>query len=288
MAGDEPQPRTLIVDNYDSFTYNLLHMLAADEAHFGETVLVRNDEFGSWADVSAALGPFARVVLSPGPGNPTRASDFGLCASVIAHAPVPVLGVCLGHQGIGAHLGARVVRAAAGPMHGRLEAVTHAADGAALFAGVPASFTAVRYHSLELEPTSLPPQLRATAWAADRVSIMAVESLDGRLHGLQFHPESICSQHGQALLRNFAKVTLPGQRWDQQEEQEWVSLLVDELEGPLAETVAADPADSFVMVGNFKLWGRSLANPWVGICDGRAFAMRAHLWWASGSHADPR
>jgi anthranilate synthase/aminodeoxychorismate synthase-like glutamine amidotransferase len=198
--------RTLLVDNYDSFTYNLLHMLRVDTAAFGEVVLVRNDEYADWAAVSAARGPFARAVLSPGPGNPERRADFGLCASVLEDSDVPVLGVCLGHQGIGVALGARVGRAAAGPMHGRLETVRHAADGAALFEGVPAEFTVVRYHSLEIVADSLPATLRATAWAADGVSIMAVESSDGRLHGLQFHPESICSQHGAAMLRNFGSV----------------------------------------------------------------------------------
>lgn len=200
--------RTLLIDNYDSFTYNLLHLLRANADAFGETVLVRNDEFADWGSLDAAHGPFARIVLSPGPGNPLRSADFGLCRAAIEQSAVPVLGVCLGHQGIGAALGARVVRAAAGPMHGRLERVTHSNDGAALFAGVPTVFTAVRYHSLELEPTSLPPLLRATAWASDGRSVMAVESADGRLHGLQFHPESICSEHGATLLRNFAAVRI--------------------------------------------------------------------------------
>jgi para-aminobenzoate synthetase len=130
--------KTLIIDNYDSFTYNLAHYLA--EANQEEPLVVRNDAM-SWAEL--AEQPFDNIVISPGPGRPDRPADFGLSADAISHANVPILGVCLGHQGIAALHGGAVVTAPA-PMHGRLSRVWH--NGDALFAGVPATFDVVRYH----------------------------------------------------------------------------------------------------------------------------------------------
>jgi para-aminobenzoate synthetase len=185
--------KTLLIDNYDSFTYNLFQLLA--EANGEEPLVVRNDE-ASWAELSE-LG-FDNVVISPGPGRPDRAGDFGVCAEAIRESCVPLLGVCLGHQGLGLSSGAMVVPAPE-PVHGRLSAVLH--DDSPLFAGIPREFQAVRYHSLCVEQP-LPPDLRGIAWTSDGV-LMAVEHHKRPLWGVQFHPESVCTDHGRRLLSNF-------------------------------------------------------------------------------------
>ena len=190
--------KTLLIDNYDSFTYNLFQLLA--EANGEEPLVVRNDE-ASWAEL-AQLG-FDNVVISPGPGRPDRAGDFGVCAEAIHRSAVPLLGVCLGHQGLGAAFGAAVV-AAPEPMHGRLSAVLH--DDSPLFAGIPREFQAVRYHSLCVEQP-LPDELRGIAWTSDGV-LMAVEHRERPLWGVQFHPESVCAEHGRRLLENFRDLSL--------------------------------------------------------------------------------
>jgi para-aminobenzoate synthetase len=185
--------KTLLIDNYDSFTYNLFQLLA--DVSGEEPLVVRNDE-STWAELSAQ--GFDNVVVSPGPGRPDRLEDFGVCAEVIRNAAVPLLGVCLGHQGLGAAFDSAVV-AAPEPMHGRLSAILH--DDSPLFAGIPREFQAVRYHSLCVEQP-LPDELRGIAWATDGV-LMAVEHRDRPLWGVQFHPESICTDHGRQLLVNF-------------------------------------------------------------------------------------
>lgn len=185
--------KTLLIDNYDSFTYNLFQLLA--EANGEEPRVVRNDET-SWAELARL--EFDNVVISPGPGRPDRAGDFGVCEDAIRHSVVPLLGVCLGHQGLGAAFGAAVV-AAPEPMHGRLSAILH--DDSPLFAGIPREFQAVRYHSLCVEQ-SLPAELRGIAWTSDGV-LMAVEHRERPLWGVQFHPESVCTEHGRRLLENF-------------------------------------------------------------------------------------
>ncbi len=157
--------------------------------------MVRNDE-ASW-DELARLG-CGNVVISPGPGRPGRVEDFGVCAEAIRRSQLPLLGVCIGHQGLGALHGAAVVPAPE-PMHGRISAVLH--DDAPLFAGIPREFAAVRYHSLCVEQP-LPPELRGTAWTSDGV-LMALEHRERPLWGVQFHPESVCTEHGRRLLENF-------------------------------------------------------------------------------------
>ena len=182
----------LMIDNYDSFTFNLVQ-------YFGElgqeVQTVRNDQI----DVAgmAALKP-ARIVFSPGPCTPAEA---GVCVAAIAHfaGRVPMLGVCLGHQAIGAALGGRVIRAGV-PMHGKTSTVAH--DDAGVFKGLPQRFTVVRYHSLVIERASLPPTLHVTA-TSDDGEIMGVRHATLPIEGVQFHPESILSEHGHALLRNF-------------------------------------------------------------------------------------
>jgi para-aminobenzoate synthetase len=189
--------KTLLIDNYDSFTYNLFQLLA--EANREEPIVVRNDE-ASWAELAAGLR-FDNVVISPGPGHPDREADFGVCAAAIRGAEVPLLGVCLGHQGLCSAYGARVVHAPEA-IHGRLSAVTH--DGSGLFAGLPREFQVVRYHSLCV--VDLPAELAATAWTSDGV-LMGVAHRSRPQWGLQFHPESVSTEHGRALLGRFRELT---------------------------------------------------------------------------------
>ncbi len=189
--------RTLLIDNYDSFTFNLFQLIA--EVNGEEPIVVRNDG-ATWAELAG--WDVDNIVISPGPGRPERPSDFGVCAEAIRNAEVPVLGVCLGHQGLGFLSGGEVVHAPE-VMHGRLSAVHH--DGSGLFAGIPQGFEVVRYHSLCLsEP--LPASLERTAWTADGV-VMGVAHRDRPAWGVQFHPESICTSHGVTLLENFRQLT---------------------------------------------------------------------------------
>jgi para-aminobenzoate synthetase len=184
--------RTLLIDNYDSYTYNLHQLLA--RVNGAAPTVVRNDVEAARID----LAEFDNVVLSPGPGHPARGEDFGICSQVLATTTIPLLGVCLGHQGIVVAEGGQVGRA---PLarHGHLSTVRH--DGTDLFEGLPATFTAVRYHSLcAVQP--LPDTLVATAWAEDGV-VMALRHRDRPLWGLQFHPESVASELGAELLARF-------------------------------------------------------------------------------------
>ncbi len=182
----------LLIDNYDSFTHNLVHYLG----ELGEACDVRRNDALSTPD-ALALEPEA-IVLSPGPCSPNEA---GICCELIAAAAgrVPVFGVCLGHQAIGQVFGAEVVRAPA-PMHGKVSPILH--DGSDVFRGLPSPFAATRYHSLTLRPDSLPETLVATARTADGV-VMGVAHRDLPIYGVQFHPESIASEHGHAILANF-------------------------------------------------------------------------------------
>jgi para-aminobenzoate synthetase len=189
--------KTLLIDNYDSFTYNLFQLLA--EVNGAEPIVVRNDEM-TWDELE--LLEFANIVISPGPGRPDRAGDFGVCAQVIAASPAPLLGVCLGHQGL-CWLAGATVRAAREAVHGRTSAVLH--DGSPLFAGIPREFQAVRYHSLCVAQP-LPDSLEPIAWTSDGV-LMAVAHSTRPQWGVQFHPESICTEHGRTLLANFRDLT---------------------------------------------------------------------------------
>lgn len=190
--------RTIILDNYDSYTYNLFQLIA--EVNGEEPLVVRNDEL-PWRRLARLACD--NIVISPGPGSPVNESDFGVCAQALRLARVPVLGVCLGHQGL-VHVCGGTIGHAPEVMHGRLSAVYH--DGSALFAHIPQGFRGVRYHSLvAVEP--LPRMLRRTAWTADGV-VMAVEHRRRPRWGVQFHPESICTEFGRQLLVNFRDLTL--------------------------------------------------------------------------------
>ena len=182
----------VIIDNYDSFTYNLVHFLGELGA---EVAVHRNDAVTP--EQVLALRPEG-LVLSPGPCDPDRA---GICLDLVAKAAgtTPILGVCLGHQAIGQAFGGRVVRAPV-LMHGKLSQVHH--DGAGLFAGLATPFAATRYHSLILEPDSLPDCLEVTARTEDDI-VMAIRHREWPVFGVQFHPESIASEHGHDLLANY-------------------------------------------------------------------------------------
>lgn len=182
----------LVVDNYDSFTYNLVHYLAELGA---ETHVVRNDDLT--AAEAWALKPEA-VLLSPGPCTPNEA---GVCLSILDTAPLdmPIFGVCLGHQAMGQAFGGEVIRAKA-LMHGKTSPIEHA--GRSVFKGLPSPFTATRYHSLAVRRETLPDVLDVTAWTADG-EIMGLAHRTRPIHGVQFHPESIATEHGHDLLANF-------------------------------------------------------------------------------------
>jgi para-aminobenzoate synthetase len=188
--------RTLLIDNYDSFTFNLFHLLA--EVNGDEPIVVRNDEL-AWEELAALRAD--NIVISPGPGRPEHERDVGVSLAALLRADVPVLGVCLGHQAL-AHVSGGTIRHASELMHGRTSPIHH--DGRGLFAGVPQGFTAVRYHSLAVGV--VPAQLRVTAWTPDRV-LMGLEHRTRPVWGVQFHPESICTEHGHTLMRNFRDLT---------------------------------------------------------------------------------
>jgi anthranilate synthase component II len=189
----------LMLDNYDSFTYNLVQYFG----ELGEDVHVaRNDEIT--LDEIAALKP-DRLCISPGPCSPAEA---GISLDVLKRfaGAIPILGVCLGHQAIGHAFGGKVIRAGR-LMHGKTDAVAH--TGAGVFAGLPTPFTATRYHSLAVERASLPACLEVTAWTADG-EIMGLRHATLDVEGVQFHPESIATEYGHALLKNFVTRTAAG------------------------------------------------------------------------------
>jgi anthranilate synthase component II len=184
-----------LIDNYDSFTFNLVHFLGA----LGADVAVwRNDAI---AVVDVLAGKPDAIVLSPGPCTPNEA---GICLDLVraANGSTPILGVCLGHQAIGQVYGGDIIRAPV-PMHGKLSRISH--NGRGLFRGVNGPFHATRYHSLVIDRKSAPPDLQITAETDDGV-VMAVSHRSAPVHGVQFHPESILSEHGSLILKNFLEL----------------------------------------------------------------------------------
>ena len=188
----------LLIDNYDSFTYNLVHYVGELGA---EVVVKRNDEL----TVQDAMGLGAdMIMLSPGPCDPVQA---GICLPLTmaaAEAKIPLMGVCLGHQTIGQAFGGNVVRCHE-IVHGKMGAMHHADKS--VFKGLPTPFDATRYHSLVVEKETLPDCLKTTAWLEDG-TIMGLQHKELPIHGVQFHPESIASEHGHALLKNFLDMSL--------------------------------------------------------------------------------
>jgi para-aminobenzoate synthetase len=194
---------TLLIDNYDSYTYNVFHLLAAVSGE--EPIVIRND-IVSWKALSR--WDFDAIVLSPGPGRPERWHDFGVCADVLRSSDIPVLGVCLGHQGLGQMLKG-MVDSAPVVMHGRRSGVKHLGRG--LFEGIPQDFSVVRYHSLAVA-NDLGPEGRVTAWTDEGV-VMGIEHLRRPMWGVQFHPESIATEHGRRLFENFYNLAQRYRAW---------------------------------------------------------------------------
>ena len=186
----------LLIDNYDSFTWNLVHYLGELGA---EVQVVRNDALD--VPQAMALRPSA-IVLSPGPCDPAQAGICLALTAAAAEARIPLLGVCLGHQAIGQAFGGNVVRCHE-IVHGKMGTMHH--EGQGVFAGLPSPFQATRYHSLIVDRATLPDCLEITAWLEDG-TIMGLRHRDRPIEGVQFHPESIASEHGHALLRNFLDI----------------------------------------------------------------------------------
>ena len=188
--------KLLMIDNYDSFTYNIVQYLGELGA---EVTVVRNDEI-TLADIDALLqnGQLDRLVISPGPCSPAEA---GISVAAIQHfaGKLPILGVCLGHQAIGAAFGGKIIRAQQ-LMHGKTSTISTTQEG--VFADLPAQFTVNRYHSLSIERATCPASLKVTAWTDDG-EIMGVKHTSFDIEGVQFHPESILTEHGHAMLKNF-------------------------------------------------------------------------------------
>ena len=194
--------RTLLIDNFDSYTYNIWQLLS--EVNGEEPIVVYNNAFNyNWDELLLNVPKFDNIVISPGPGSPDVHSDFGICREAILQSNIPVLGVCLGHQGIAHSFGATVRRAKI-PMHGRLSSISH--TNAGLFHNIPQESSVVRYHSLVVDKDTLPRELRATAWTSDNV-IMGLEHTSKPIYGVQFHPESISTACGKQLFSNFKVLT---------------------------------------------------------------------------------
>jgi len=183
----------LLLDNYDSFTYNLAHYLG----ELGAEVDVRRND-ALTAEQAIALKP-SHIVLSPGPARPEQAGILLDLIKLAAKTKIPLLGVCLGHQGIGLAFGGEVLRAPI-PMHGKISKIKH--KGESVFRGLPSPFAATRYHSLIVERKNLPQDLLITAETEDGI-IMGLRHVSLPIHGVQFHPESIATEHGHAMLKNF-------------------------------------------------------------------------------------
>ena len=194
------KPRLLMIDNYDSFTYNLVQYLGELGA---QVDVFRNDEITlDELEERLSAGQMNRLVVSPGPCSPAEA---GISVAAIRHfaGRLPILGVCLGHQSIGAAFGGKIIRAQQ-LMHGKTSVITTTQTG--VFAGLPKAFTVNRYHSLSIERATCPPELEVTAWTQDG-EIMGVKHKTLAIEGVQFHPESILTEHGHAMLKNFLEST---------------------------------------------------------------------------------
>jgi para-aminobenzoate synthetase len=257
---------TLLIDNYDSYTFNLYQLVAAVTGE--EPVVVRNDEL-PWSRL--ARHRWDRIVISPGPGRPERERDLGIGRDALAQGDVPVLGVCLGHQGLAHVRGGNVVRGA-DIVHGRISRVFHHDVG--LFAGIPQGFRAVRYHSLVVEP-ALPAELEAIAWADDG-TLMAIRDRRRRAWGVQFHPESIGTEHGELIVSNFLALS-PGRPRPKGRPPPLPATIVPGGRAPAAETAE-------VRVHHRVVAGTPDAE--------RAFAAlfgdRTHAFWLDSSVVDPK
>lgn len=186
--------KVLIIDNYDSYTFNLYQQVAEITKIFPQVYYNDQLSFKKFGQLNSDA-----VIISPGPGNPVNKKDFGISYDILAKSSVPVIGVCLGHQGIASVLGGEIIHAPE-VMHGRTSKIYH--SGLELFADIPQGFTAVRYHSLIIDELSLATELQKTAWTNDQI-IMGIKHKIKPQWGVQFHPESIGTEHGMQLMKNF-------------------------------------------------------------------------------------
>lgn len=257
---------TLLIDNYDSYTYNVFHLLGAVSGQ--EPFVVRNDAI-TWRALSSF--DFDAIVLSPGPGRPERWHDFGVCADVLRQSQIPVLGICLGHQGIGHMLDAPVASAPV-VMHGRVSGLRHVGDG--LFAGIPQGFEVVRYHSL-MVGGDLGAEARVTAWTDEGV-VMGVEHGIRPIWGVQFHPESISTQYGRRLIENFYELAR-----DRRRDARGLAA-PPRRSRPSARTAAGAPRPS-------RLLRRSLTGePSAERLFARLFGSAEHAFWLDSAGAPSR
>lgn len=192
--------RVLLIDNYDSFTYNLAQQILN---YTSSLEIFRNDQI-SIEEILA--NQFTHVVISPGPGHPTNHDDFGVNLSILQYMPshIPILGVCLGHQGMAAYFGGHITHIPQ-VMHGKTSVIAH--DGHGLFAGIKSPMQVMRYHSLCVDPNTFPNHLHITAQALDDHVIMAFEHIHLPRYGIQFHPESIATPQGEIIIKNFLMLT---------------------------------------------------------------------------------
>ncbi|MEE1782376.1 aminodeoxychorismate synthase component I [Streptomyces sp. SP17BM10] len=267
--------RTLLVDNYDSFTFNLYHYLA--RVNGSEPVVIRNDD-PSW-DLSRLSG-FDNVVLSPGPGDPARAADFGICRDIVERGELPLLGICLGHQGAALLHGGTVTRAPEA-RHGRTSPVLH--DGTGLFHGLPSPFEAVRYHSLTV--SELPDEMEAVARTPDGV-LMGHRHRRRPIWGLQFHPESVLTRFGHELLANFTRLS-----------REWHAARGSAVRPapPAPAPAPPEPAGAAGAAGaagpggtrRLRVLAERLRTEWVDeVAFQRLFGASAHAFWLDSSRPD--
>jgi para-aminobenzoate synthetase len=271
---------TLLIDNYDSYTYNVFHLLAAVS---GEEPIVVHNDFVSWRALSR--WDFDAIVISPGPGRPDRWHDFGVCSDILRFSETPVLGVCLGHQGLGYVLEGKVSSAPM-VMHGRLSDVKHEGEG--LFAGIPQDFSVVRYHSLAVSGAL--GEGRVTAWTDDGV-VMGIEHTSRPMWGVQFHPESIATEHGRKLFENFYEMArrhraLRGRRTNmpaplrRARERSAIAQGSPPARGPASSSVQGSPASEL------KLHWRTLeGEPVAELLFERLFGDAEHAFWLDSADA---
>jgi len=261
---------TLLIDNYDSYTYNVFHILAAVSGE--EPIVIQNDAV-SWGALSR--WDFDAIVISPGPGHPDRWHDFGVCADILRESEIPILGICLGHQGLGRLLDG-IVTPAPMPMHGRMSHVSHVGHG--LFAGIPQGFSVVRYHSLAVS-SAMGPDGRITAWTDDGV-VMGIEHRHRPMWGVQFHPESISTEHGHTLIENFYALA--------RHHRPLRAVSARRLVKP-PETPAAPPVVRQVNDSPMRLQMRSIdGEPSTEVVFERLFGAAQYAFWLDSADAPTR
>jgi para-aminobenzoate synthetase len=272
---------TLLIDNYDSYTYNVFHLLAAVS---GEEPIVVHNDFVSWRALSR--WDFDAIVISPGPGRPDRWHDFGVCADILRFSETPVLGVCLGHQGLGYVLEGKVSSAPM-VMHGRLSGVKH--EGKGLFAGIPQDFSVVRYHSLAVSGAL--GEGRVTAWTDDGV-VMGIEHTSRPMWGVQFHPESIATEHGRKLFENFYEMArrhraLRGRRTNMPAPLRRARERSAVAQGsPPATMPTSSSAGTAAPASELKLHWRTLqGEPGAELLFERLFGDAEHAFWLDSADA---